>query len=427
MIIGLAGIFPFLFQGFSPLKKTATDQALAYLVFFTDKNGTSFDPHAYFAPEAIARRVLNGISLFDSSDFPVNEKYLTAVGKIVDTLGYSTRWFNGVGVVATEKQAAQLRALPFVREVVPQVMLVWTPAMIPDTVLEDLNGDERSVHMQISPLEGQRFEKDNKNGSGIIIAVLDAGFQGTDDHEAFAHLRFNNRIKATYDFVRNDSDVYNGKTDHGTMVLSCIGGKVNGTSMGLATASDFLLARIAKEYGNEYRGEENFLAAIEWADKLGAKIVNCSGGPGEGSYFPEQMNGKIPLISRASNMAARKGILVVAAAGNLGQSMKNRCLLPPSDADSVLSVTAVNDRGFATRYSSHGPTPDFRKKPDVCAPGTAIVASAWGDYSVGEGTSFAAPLISGFAACVLQLYPGITPLQLIDTLRRCSSHFPYFD
>ncbi|HEU4717105.1 MAG TPA: hypothetical protein VFU15_04700, partial [Bacteroidia bacterium] len=46
----------------------------AWWVFFTDKNGTTFDPYAYFAPEAIDRRNRLGISLYDSTDFPVQQK-----------------------------------------------------------------------------------------------------------------------------------------------------------------------------------------------------------------------------------------------------------------------------------------------------------------------------------------------------------------
>jgi serine protease AprX len=421
-------LFVFLFCFFSGFIKSqpVIAETKTWWVFFTDKNGTTFDPYTWFSPEAITRRNNNHISLYDPTDFPVNEYYLAQVAKRVDTLGQVTRWFNGVGVVATDKQVNEVRKLPFVREVTRQRMMSWAPAMNPDTVLEDFNNHERIVAQQIEPLEGNEFEKRDKKGSGIIIAILDAGFKGTNTHPAFAHIRFNNQIRATRDFVKNRDDVYTG-ADHGTMVLSCIGGIVNGTQMGLAPEATFLLARIAKEYGNEYRGEENFLAAIEWADKLGAMIINCSGGPGEGAYFPEQMDGKIPLISRASNLAARKGILVIAAAGNQGQNQRITNLLPPSDADSVLCVTAVNDSGYVASYSSVGPTPDFRRKPDVCAPGTAILADGYGDYSVGEGTSFSAPLLAGFAACLMQLFPDIQAMQLADTIRHCASLYPYFD
>ena len=102
----------------------------AYWVFFTDKNGTSFDPYSYFAPEAITRREKLGISLYDSTDFPVNSNYLSQVTAIVDHVGYTTRWFNGVGVDASQEQVLILEKLPFVREVVPQAEWIIKPAAV---------------------------------------------------------------------------------------------------------------------------------------------------------------------------------------------------------------------------------------------------------------------------------------------------------
>lgn len=398
----------------------------AWWVFFTDKNGTTFDPYSYFAPEAIERRQQNHLSLYDSTDFPVNSFYLAEVEKRVDTLGQVTRWLNGVGVVATDKQVVELRKLPFVREVVPQQMMEWLPAMVPDTTIDDFDDKPRNVSGQISPMKGEQFNEHGHRGKGIIIAVLDAGFKGADTHPAFSEIRHDNRVRATFDFVKNGPDVYDVSADHGTMVLSCIAGIVNGTPMGLAPDATFLLARIAKEYGNQHRAEENFLAAVEWADKQGAMIINCSGGPSARSYFPEQVDGKTPIITRATNLAARKGMLVIAAAGNQGEAFDTN-LLPPSDADSVLSVTAVNDFGYSASFSSRGPLPDFRRKPDVCAPGTAIVADGSGGFSISEGTSFSAPLLVGFAACLMEMYPDLQAMPLADTMRHCSSLYPYYD
>ncbi len=401
----------------------------AYWVFFTDKNGTSFDPYSYFAPEAIERREKLKISLYDSTDFPVNENYVKAVAQKVESVGYETRWFNGVGVTATEEEILQVKKLPFVREVTLETIYNAQTACaqaFPDSLVTAVDGTKRRLSQQIDPMQGRLFADHNKKGKGIVIAILDAGFKGADKHEAFNNLRLNNQIRATFDFVKQNTEVYSTTADHGTMVLSCIAGMMGQCQMGLAPEATFLLARIEHEYGNQYRGEENYVAAVEWSDKQGAMIINCSGGPGERAYFPEQMDGKIPLISRASNMAASKGILVIAAAGNEGQTFEPN-LLPPSDADSVLSVTAVNDDGYVADYSSFGPLPDFRRKPDVCAPGTAVVANGKGSYEIAEGTSFSAPLLVGFAACLLQMYPDLTPTTLADTMRRCASLYPYYD
>lgn len=401
----------------------------AWWVFFKDKSGTTFNPYSYFAPEAIERRERLHISLYDSTDFPVNENYVKAVGEKVTSLGYETRWFNGVGVMATDAQIEQVKKLPFVREVVLQTIYNAQTACaqaFPDSMVTAEDGTKRKLSQQIDPMQGTMFADHNYKGKGIVIAILDAGFKGADKHEAFKNLRLNNQIRASFDFVKDNSDVYSTNADHGTMVLSCIAGMMGQCQMGMAPEATFLLARIEHEYGNQYKGEENYVAAVEWSDKQGAMIINCSGGPGERAYFPEQMNGKIPLISRASNMAASKGILVIAAAGNEGQTNEPN-LLPPSDADSVLSVTAINDDGYVADYSSRGPLPDFRRKPDVCAPGTAVVANGKGAYEIAEGTSFSAPLLVGFAACLLQMYPDLSPVTLADTMRRSASLYPYYD
>jgi subtilisin family serine protease len=398
----------------------------SYWVFFTDKNGASFDPYSYFAPEAIERRIRLGISLYDSTDFPVSEKYIAEVSRKVTALGHASRWLNGVGVDATDDQIAEVKKFPFVREIIEQPEVEWKPASVlqmPDTCS---NCKTSNPYQQVDALNGNEFAAHGFTGKGIIIAVIDVGFHGVDNSPAFSDLRFNNRIRATYDFAKDRADVYSQSADHGTMVLSCIAGVSNGEALGLAPDAFFLLAKVATPWTNQKHGEENFIAALEWADKQGAMLVNCSDGPDYESYFPEQMNGKVSLMSRASNMAAAKGMLVIAAAGNEGES-SSPVLLPPAEADSVLSVTALNEDGYIASYSSIGPTPDFKHKPDVSALGSVYVANGYGDYEESEGTSFSAPLVVGFAACVIQKYPDLSPLQLMDTLHKCSSLYPYFD
>jgi subtilisin family serine protease len=401
----------------------------AYWVFFTDKNGSTFDPYAYFAPEAITRRENLGISLYDSTDFPVSEKYLAEITKRVTLVGHTTRWFNGVGVEASEEQIREVEKLSFVREVREQSTLIWKPASVyfsPDTIEDVIHDIKRDVDLQIDPMAGKVFQQNNLTGKGIIISIIDIGFHGVDVHPAFQSLRFNNGIRSTFNFAKDNADVYSSNADHGTMVLSCIAGVVNGRAMGLAPDAVFLLAKIATPWTTQSRGEENFVAALEWSDKQGAMLVNCSEGPDYQSYFPEQMNGRISLMSRASNTAAAKGMLVIAAAGNEGETSEP-VILPPADADSVLSVTALNDRGYIASYSSFGPTPDFRHKPDVSAPGSVLIATGYGEFEESEGTSFSSPLLVGFAACVIQKFPDLTPMQLMDTLHKCSSLYPYYD
>ncbi|MFN8711268.1 MAG: S8 family serine peptidase [Bacteroidota bacterium] len=398
----------------------------SWWVYFTDKNGSTFDPETYFAPEALQRRAAQGLPICDSTDFPVAAAYINAVAQIADSTGYSSRWLNAIGITASEEQANRLRRLPFVRSVEPQNTWNWLPASQPDTLSEWPFEGKAMPDDHLRPLQAKLFADSGCKAKGIVIAVLDVGFRGTDKHDAFRKLYFNNRVRATFDFVDNDWNVYENREDHGTMVLSCLAGYFNDQPLGMATEATYLLARISRNYGNQYKGEERWVAALEWADQQGANIINSSGGPNEESYFREQIDGKTSVITRASNLAARKGILVVAAAGNNGEFEKG-FLLPPSDADSALSVGAVGRNGLHESYSASGPTWDFRRKPDLCAPGEAPVANGRGKYTLADGTSFACPIVAGMAACLMQRYPSITVTGVADSLRRSCNRYPYYD
>lgn len=399
----------------------------AYWIFFSDKKGCTFDPQTYFAPGALERRARHGLPAADYTDYPVNEHYIQQVTAAATETGYASRWFNAVEVTATPEQLKTVSALPFVKEVMPAAQFRWEACALKNKTAAD-SILPRATEKQVKILQGERFLERGITGKGVTVAILDVGFVGYKTNSAFEELIFNGQIKLTYDFVSKAENVDVGDT-HGTEVLSCMAGITGNTNLGMATGANYLLARIAKPLGNQQLAESRWLAAMEWADKNGAHIINNSGGPNTRSYFPEQMDGKTCLISRAGNMAARKGILVVSAAGNEGGEA-GPLILPPSDADSVLCVGAAErKRGNCLRssFSSYGPTADLRAKPDVCAPGD--VQTAGGSYESGEdeGTSFSSPLVAGFAACVLQLQPSITCMELFAALKKSGSLYPYFD
>jgi serine protease AprX len=398
-------------------------------VYFSDKQGSTFDPYTFFDPAAIERREKNNLPLSDYTDYPVSPNYLKQVEGVVDTLGYGSRWMNAVSVVATDEQIAQVKSFSFVCKVLQQGGFDWVCSSLP-AESEPNHEPVDGISWQVRGMQGEQFAKHNVTGSGINICILDAGFWGTDSHEAFSALRTGGQIKATRNFISKDSSVYKRKTDHGTSVLSCIAGNDKTQTLGMAPGANFLLGLIAKEYGNQYRAEEHYIAGVEWADQKGAHIINISGGPNENAYFPEDMDGNTSVISFACKMAARKGILVVAAAGNNGQHLGERQLLPPAETDSVLSVTAMGDSGWVADYSAIGPPPDFRRKPDICAPAEVLVAAREkkGDvYAYSDGTSFAAPLVVGFAACLMQKFPEITAMGTIDSMHHCAHLYPYYD
>jgi subtilisin family serine protease len=277
------------------------------------------------------------------------------------------------------------------------------------------------------------------SGQNVWIAVFDTGFELS--HPALSHIR----VQATYDFINGDQDVGFAETSlescfgqlgcdssykqlhHGTAVLSLIAGldPESGTRIGPAPSATFFLAKTENNFSETVIEEDNWVAAMEWADSLGADIISASLGyltfdDGVGDHEPfHDLDGRTTVVARAASVAASRGILVCTAAGNNGPAQTS--LVSPADADSILAVGAVDlNRGTAA-FSSRGPTSDGRIKPDLVAPGVALWAANHG-YSTGNlytsfsGTSAATPLIAGLAALVLESAPHSSTETLRNAL-----------
>jgi subtilisin family serine protease len=288
--------------------------------------------------------------------------------------------------------------------------------------------DQESVDLlkyQTRRMNADTFAAHGFDGSGIRIAVLDAGFPEVDRSEAFVHLRNNGKIKLTYDFISRKENVY-GHHWHGTATLSCIAGVIDSLHIGLATGSEFLLARVERSMTECFSEEENWLAAAEWADRNGANIISSSLGYTYQRYFNYQMDGNTSLVARAAKMAAAKGMLVVNAAGNEGDNSWHY-IDTPADADSVLTVGGTDPHtDMHIYFSSYGPSSDGKLKPNVTAP-AEVIAARGGKYARVSGTSFSTPLVAGFAACAWQSHPKWTSMELFDAIEKASHLYPYFD
>ncbi len=394
----------------------------SYIVYFTNKKGSEFNPLEYFDAKAIERRIMLNIPLCDSTDFPVSNFYCNEVLKHKIEISGCTRWFNAIFVNSNEKQIAEIKKLPFVKNVEElnmQVVLCSSNSEI------EITTDQKTfLKNQTGHLQGNLFRNAGFTGKGMRIAIFDGGFPGADTHPAFEHIRKSNRIIKTWDFTSNKENVYLANS-HGTNVLSCIAGLLDSIPIGLATDAEFLLARteVASEPFSE---EKNWLEAVEWADKNGAQIINSSLGYTDSRYFPWDMNGKKSLVSRAANMAASKGMLVVNAAGNEGSNRWKK-IITPADADSVLSVGGIDpETYYHINFSSYGPTFDWRLKPNVSAFAHVIAATPNNIHET-DGTSFSSPLVAGFAACAWQTHPQLNNMQLFNEIEKSASLYPYFD
>jgi serine protease AprX len=278
---------------------------------------------------------------------------------------------------------------------------------------------------QINYLQGKEFIREGITGRGIRIAILDGGFPGTNSHPALKHLIDRKQIIATWNFVQNRENVYTGVA-HGTAVLACVAGILDGRPIGLAPDAEFLLA-LTEKTGEPLQEELNWAKAVDWAIDHGANIIQSSLGYTYQRYFTSDMDGKHSLAAKAAARAARMGVLVINCNGNEGQS-KWKTVVTPADADSILSVGAIDpETGLVAGFSSVGPTSDKRLKPNVCAPGTVVTLNPKGGTRIMQGTSFSAPLITGFAACTWQLNRSLSAREIISLIEKSGHLYPYYD
>jgi serine protease AprX len=412
-----------------------------YWVFLKDKQGTTFNPYVYLDKKSIERRKNTGLSLFDISDFPLNDNYLTIIKQNADSVSYESRWFNAISVYANDNQIINLKQYDFIDSI--QQMVLFTLETRHALFLHNYQFDDKIdssefqlLKNQTGRMGGQFFRDKGIDGKGLRIAIFDGGFPYVDISPVFEKIRQEGRIIKTWNFPSRKDFVY-GYNTHGIMVMSCIGGTLKHISpplldsenknihIGLATGAEYLLAR-TEVNSEKYSEEENWLAAVEWADKNGADIINSSLGYTFNRYFPEQMDGKTTLVTRAAEMAAKKGILVVNAAGNDGVDSWHR-IGAPADGDSILSVGGIDpETDYHIFFSSYGPTYDKRLKPNVCAYGK-VMASGKRKMEKVQGTSFSSPLVAGFAACAWQTNRKLTNMQLLEEIEKSADLYPYFD
>ena len=252
--------------------------------------------------------------------------------------------------------------------------------------------------------------------------MLDTGYNKT--HPATVQLK---RI-AEYDFVFHDSETSNQAADiaaqweHGTGTWSVLGGYAPNNLIGPAYNATFALAKTEYVPTETPVEEDNWLAAVQWADSLGADVISSSLGyfnfdNAADNHTYAQMNGHTTVVTLAAALAARRGIVVASAMGNSGSAAGS--LQAPSDADSILSVGAVDGSNVLASFSSRGPTFDGRGKPEVVARGvfTTWAVAASNTYAAVNGTSLSTPLIGGAAAQVREAHPEWTVQQIRYALK----------
>ena len=277
----------------------------------------------------------------------------------------------------------------------------------------------------ISQINGKGLHDDFFEGQGMLIGVLDGGFRDVDTFGAFSQLRSEGRLVFTKDLVQNDDSVFEDSY-HGTMVLSTMAPDLDAVHVGTAPKAQYALFKTENVFSETPLEELHWIRGAELADSLGADVLNTSLGystfddPSDSHTYAD-MDGRTTPISRAAAALARSGLLLVVSAGNEGNGAW-RYITAPADADSVLTVGAVNALGARAGFSSQGPTSDGRIKPDVMALGQGCgIINSGGIPSTGSGTSFSGPVMAGIMACLWQKHPSRTAQDLLYSVRLSAS------
>lgn len=404
-------------------------QTGSYFIEFKDKRRDQ-KPADFLSSKAIHRREKQKIA-FSFSDYTVDKEYINKVVEFDNVkFNYSLKWLNGILVECDKPTALAISRLNCVASA-KLVSQHYQTSNHPQGILQAnklASLDYGNALNQIQTIGVDKMHEAGITGKGVLIAVFDGGFSGADNATSLKPLFDQNRIKYTFNIVENITNVYR-RHAHGTNALSCIAAYMPGSLIGTGYGADFALL-ISEDISSETRREEyNWMRAAEIADSIGADIISSSLGyntfdDSAEDHTLNELDGKTTVITKAAQLAAQKGILVVNSAGNNYNDKKWPYIVFPNDADSILSVGAVQDNASKASFSAIGATYDGRIKPDVSALGVGISLNNSGNsITSGSGTSYSAPLIAGLAAGIWEFDSTLTNVELLNYIKQSSSLF----
>ncbi|ELR69448.1 putative exported serine protease, subtilase family [Fulvivirga imtechensis AK7] len=370
-----------------------------YWIYFNDKTKTDYTAEG------------------DYYDRAINQVFLDSLQQLNLHVIQKSKWLNAVTALLTEEQQLALNHLGFVKKISPvrreiRVLSVYKKTYDTNLALKQINADTL-INLGLS-------------GKGIKIGLIDGGFLRADEDDRLKPIIDSGRLLAYRNFIEKDiQDPFTGTKkhddDHGTAVWALTGGYDRSSNKyhGLASQSDYYLAR-TDQGDKEYRGEEDhWIAALEWMHDQGVKLVNSSLGYSNGyddpleNYTPQDVDGQTSAITQAATIAAlKKDMILVISAGNDGIN-DFEIISIPADAEGILSVGAT---GFSTwrkqHYSSTGPEGLPYIKPEI---------SCYSSY----GTSFSAPIITGLIAGILQAAPDLSGREVVDLIKQSGHLYRY--
>lgn len=424
----------------------ANAQFSKYVIRFKHKGDNPYslsNPSQYLSPRAIARRARYSIAI-DSTDLPITPRFIDSVrlAGAVTILNVS-KWLNQVAIQTTDAAAlAKINSLPFVISSAPLAPFANQPttpvnkqldvpssAFVPDPTTDNFTTDFFNYGQsfgQVHIHNGEFLHNRGFRGQGMQMSIMDAGFFHYLTLPTFDSVRNNGQILGTWDFVTGNASV-DEDDSHGMKCFSTIAANIPGSFVGTAPKTSFYLFR-TEDVSSEYPIEEqNWIAAAERADSLGVDVFSTSLGyyafdNASFNHVYADLDGNTTPIAKGADLAAKKGIIAVIAAGNEGTNSWHY-IITPADADSVIAVGAVSTGGTVGSFSSYGPSSDGQVKPAVASVGvnTVVANNSTGGPSFGSGTSYACPNMAGLVTCLWQAFPEINNWGIITVLEQSST------
>ncbi len=232
------------------------------------------------------------------------------------------------------------------------------------------------------------------NGAGITVAVIDSGVDAS-------HPDLVGQVLPGLDLVDSAGSGDTDLVGHGTTVAALIAGRADGNGVvGIAPKAKILPVRVLDQQ-NRYNDALIVANGVRWAVDHGARVINLSLGGSVSS----------PPLAAALDYAFAKDVVVVACTGNVSASATPNVWYPAREPG-VIAVTGTDQAGDQLWSGSI-----TGKETVVTAPATQLVgARPGGGYWRVQGTSFAAPMVSGTAALIRSRWPALSAGDVINRI-----------
>ena len=412
----------------SAYAQLSTTGEAKYWIFFADEPAADRVQRAEISMEARERRARRGSAFPATADYHVSAGHLDALRDLGIDLVVESRWLNAVSAYLSDQEYLTVSDLPFVSRLRPVGRATEADAgmELPSLPIVEAVGpmalEYGPSELQLALVNALPNLDIGINGEGVRLGFLDASFADLS-HASLQHLHMEERAR-----IESFTDPQGGS--HGLSVVSVAAGYAPGELIGPAYGAHILGATTEYVPSETNAEEDYFVAGLEWLEAMGADVVNASIGyttfdPGQQDYTPEDLDGNTGVTTRAADLAVALGITFVGAAGNEGCTSPEFCwyyINTPADGDSVIAVGGVTRDSVRSSFSSRGPTADDRIKPDVAALASSVyIALPGGGFGYSGGTSFAAPMVAGIVAQILQVNPALEPLEIASILKQTAS------